>query len=234
MRRVVAFALFLPAIASAQTDLRIPGTGQTVVGYGRILPIGDSLTVGVGFVGGWRRMLQEQLTREGVQYQFVGRYDPYTPMKQPYHEGHPSWTSKMILEGIPGTANGNLRDWLRQHRPDTIILMVGTNDSEAQPMNHTLILDEIFRQYPKARVVVGLVPPVGGSPSRQAAVTQTRAAQAEAVKQFAAKGFAVDAADLSGLNVQTMLNADKVHPNEAGYRYMTNAYRASLKRLWGF
>lgn len=248
MGRFAPIAAFLCIAAGtvAQVDLRVLGTqtparnssGQVpatpVVGYGRILPVGDSITAGTGFVGGYRKILEARLKAIGVRFTYVGRSDPYHPMDMPFHEGHSGWTTTEILEGRPGDLSGDLEGWMKRYKPDTVLLMAGTNDKDSEPARQIAMLATIFRLNPRAKVVVGLVPLSNGGQERTKLDDQKRASQVAAVDGFARLGYSIALADtVTGFNVQTMLS-DPVHPNEAGYQAIAKAFQDGLKKVWGF
>jgi len=127
---------------------------SSVVGWAaepiRIMPVGDSITVGctnlpgqpeVPFEYGWRAGLYTQLTNAGYSFQYVGSSDHHpTPgvsytgpdlaaLGQDYHNSVGGMGSAWVSENITG--------WIRDSNPDVILLMIGINDipqySTAQP-----------------------------------------------------------------------------------------------------
>ena len=103
----------------------------------RLLPLGDSLTMGCGSsacaaanwtascgkdVGGYRLPLWAALTAAGVNVTMVGtqRSGPaWAPAAATSHEGHPGWRTAQVLSILPAWA---------ATRPDVLLVHLGTND----------------------------------------------------------------------------------------------------------
>src|SRR5689334_14209982 len=92
----------------------------------KIMPLGDSITLGVGEptghpYAGYRLPLWKLLGAAGHAFDFVGSArcgPPNLPDKD--HEGHPGWTIAQLEELLPQS--------LPHYRPDLILLVIGTND----------------------------------------------------------------------------------------------------------
>ena len=92
----------------------------------RIMPLGDSITYGVGAAGGYRTPLYRLLTNLNYNVDFVGSQttNPDSNLPDLDHEGHSGWTISGLDGGILG--------WLDSIAdPDVILLHIGTNDSGA-------------------------------------------------------------------------------------------------------
>ncbi len=87
----------------------------------RIMPFGDSITVGAGSRAGdgYRARLHRDLTAAGLRVNFVGSRSS-GPGPDPDHEGHSGWTMAQL--------SARADRWLRRARPDVVLLHVGTND----------------------------------------------------------------------------------------------------------
>eukprot|EP01079_Euglenida_sp_SAG-EU17-18_P006607 gene6607-6345_t len=116
----------------------------------RILPLGDSITLGCGYSasppdwsavcnelsGSYRAGLWASLNASKADTLFVGRQDggpAWMPPEQRAHEGHGGWTVPMLR----GIANATLA----ATHPDAILLLAGTNDvgqshSLSQPLRN--------------------------------------------------------------------------------------------------
>jgi hypothetical protein len=222
-------------LASAQaTQPQVPSLGGTTkIGYGRVLAVGDSLTVANTGTspGGWRRYLENSLQAGGIVFNFVGTRDSASVPEN--HEGHAGWTSQEIMYGRPGNLTGNLTQWMTKHQPDTVILFTGAHDNDSHPSRYLGMLGMIFRLNPNAKVVVGLVPPVAGSGRPQELLNLKRQGQVAAVETFKKMGYPVEIADtVSGMNAATMISGQS--PNDLGQRQISQAMRDALKRVWGF
>jgi lysophospholipase L1-like esterase len=242
MAKLIALAcvLMVGATASAHAGSYLPGKQNQAIqpvtnrNYGRILPIGDSITAGVGFQGGWRKMLQEALAAEGITFTFVGRSDPRHPMEQPFHEGHSGWTTGQLLDGRPGEMVGNIRTWVTRYKPDTVILMAGTNDRKPDPAAQVQMIADILNVNPKIKVIVGTIPLSKKTGDLLLAETANRNGQFAAIEGFRRTGYPVALANIAeGFDPATML-ADVVHPNELGYRHFARVYRDALRSAYGF
>ena len=95
----------------------------------RIMPLGDSITEGLGSTGdvGYRRPLYLGLTSMGYDVDFVGSltHGLYTDFDR-NHEGHYAWYANQIRD--------NIITWLNNNPADIILLHIGTNDiTDGQP-----------------------------------------------------------------------------------------------------
>lgn len=139
-----------------------------------IMPLGDSITAGVGrdgtgaLDGGYRGPLERLLLEHGYAFRFVGsRRDYAAHLRFPAHEGWPGY----VIRSLPSAPTGQLlgavtRRALARERPDVLLLMVGTNDLLRREQNkdgYTLVnivaamndlLSEIFLINPHVRVLL--------------------------------------------------------------------------------
>jgi len=121
-------------------------TNSIAYGQLRIMPLGDSITKGVGssFYNGYRKPLYQKLINDGYVVDFVGtQTDGDFP--DPYHEGHGSYYAK---DPIYSDIYDNIYNWLVANPPDIVLLHIGTNDiahygEDANEISD--ILDEIDR-----------------------------------------------------------------------------------------
>jgi endoglucanase len=128
----------------------------------RILPLGDSITLGVN--GGYRNGLWTRLLAAGKSIDYVGsQFDQYTKAPDKDHEGHPGFT----IGNISASTDG----WMASYAPDYVLLMIGTNDvawwsaqtgSQIADQN-ALLIDQILADRPSAWVVVASIPPLSSS-----------------------------------------------------------------------
>ena len=116
VRKLVSW-LILPVIAILSFSAGV-FAADTV----RIMPLGDSITrgwYGSAYSWGYRKPLYVSLTNGGYNFDFVGgQTDGNFP--DPQHEGHDGWQADNILPYLQG--------WLNTHRPDVVLLHIGTND----------------------------------------------------------------------------------------------------------
>lgn len=204
----------------------------------RVMSLGDSITQGAGAQGGYRALLEARLRAEGYRFEFVGsRSDNSLNLVSPHHEGHGGWSTTDIVNGrADQRSQGKLIDWLKAGQPETLLVMIGTNDNPWVPRqdwtaNYEKLLDVVFRYNKDIRVVMAAIP------KSNSAVTGKDWAEAlcfdivkKVVKARRAKGFAITFADpYTSFNPATDLS-DDYHPNLNGYRKIANAFYAALTK----
>jgi hypothetical protein len=154
-RGLVALLLALSYAHSAVAQTAV----ATLPDCSRIMPLGDSITVGGN--GGYRKDLYFGLLNRSCGESFVGtQYDQYTPIPEKLHEGHPYFTIDDIAKGIDG--------WLAASQPNIILLIIGTNDiaswteSSAEEIGARLnaLLGRIRRAQPDVWIFVASIPPM--------------------------------------------------------------------------
>jgi lysophospholipase L1-like esterase len=199
----------------------------------KIMPLGASITEGVGSTGGGYRLpLSKLLTDRGVAFQFVGSLAINTGTLAPdelHHEGHSGF---VITAGTSGRAGitDSIETWLGPSGvdPDVVLLLVGTNDcdldyklSEAPArMDHllTMILDKTSGLKPKARLILARLPPIADATEDARVVTYNDGIAAVAERHKAA-GENVAVVDMHPVVAATDM-FDKLHPKDSGYAKM--------------
>lgn len=186
----------------------------------RIMPLGDSITAGVGSStgDGYRWELARYLV--DVQQIYTATYVGSQRSGQepnPANEGHSGWRIDELTAQIDG--------WMAAAQPDVVLLHAGVNDARqgasAQAMadRTSALLVRILAASPTVRVIVGdVIPPWYGTMNDIASV---------AVQRFdvmlpavvAAAGPRVSLARLSAAVTSGALG-DGLHPGDTGYRYM--------------
>lgn len=204
-----------------------------------IMPIGDSITFGLGEDGGYRKYLDYSLKEKDISFDMVGPegknsesfsykgqnvqydgnhagYSGYT-IKQQYPI--PSWGENGLLEKLQS------KNAIKQAQPDIVLLIIGTNDMTAnRNLNdceqdlHTLI-DYILGDMPEDGVIfMGSIPEFtayGGNAQRVGNYNNTVKKVAESY------GDNVQFADVHGsLNGMADMSSDNLHPSGAGYEKM--------------
>lgn len=199
----------------------------------RIMPLGDSITVGYGPIPlgdpvGYRQRLHERLMGSGRVVDFVGSQQAGA-MADRQHEGHAGYTTDMLLAGLPG--------WLDAARPDVVLLLAGTNDlSRAVAAgNPNGDIDSAARRLVQitdmieGRGIWVLVAPIPPFLTAQGNFT------AQADQYNAMIRVAVEQRQSAGMRVRWVpvswhagLLADGVHPNADGYRVLADAWFDAL------
>ncbi|HEX6275472.1 MAG TPA: SGNH/GDSL hydrolase family protein [Polyangiaceae bacterium] len=199
-----------------------PGTGAC-----KILPLGDSITDGLGVTGGggYRIELFRLATMAGEELTFVGgsMNGPTMVDGQPFpraHEGHSGWTIAQIDGIVPRPALAPV--------PHIVLLHIGTNDmlQGASGASDRLgaLLDQITTDLPNALVVVAKIIPFPGAAS---AVTTFNNAIPGLVQTRANGGKHVIMVDqFAGFPTSEL--PDGVHPNAAGYARMARVWYAAI------
>jgi lysophospholipase L1-like esterase len=192
----------------------------------RIMPLGDSITWGVGTPGhdSYRTELGDRLTRAGLDVDFVGSQQSGTGA-DPDNEGHPGWTIDQIAEHVD--------EWLATYEPDVILLHIGTNDLHVGAPSPATRLEQLLEQIhaarPQAQVVVaqliglGLTGYTGGQAARTADYNR---ALTDIVADLGEPFHLADLSYVHGVDLH-----DRLHPNAFGYRRMAWGWYHALEPL---
>lgn len=210
----------------------------------KIMPLGDSITDGVGMPGGggYRIELFRQSGADRKAITFVGSLTngPATVDGRSFpqhHEGHSGYT----IDDAQGRAGiyPLVQQALSTHQPHIVLLMIGTNDVSIQadlanaPNRLGRLLDRITSTSPNLLVVVAKIVPSQGD-SLNNNIQSYNAGVAQVVNQRIAAGkhlILVDMyAPLAGNpNYKTELLSDYLHPSPAGYAVMARTWYPVIK-----
>ena len=120
---VVGFLLFfcLALVSPNLPSPQISPVSASSTGI-EIMPLGDSITYGVGSStgGGYRLQLWDDLRVRGFPVDFVGSVKTGPASFDRENEGHPGWKINQIAAKVV--------TWLMIYRPNIILLHIGTND----------------------------------------------------------------------------------------------------------
>jgi lysophospholipase L1-like esterase len=210
------------------------------------MPLGDSITDGVGSSGGGYRV---ELFHDAVQAHqsitFVGSAtDPNGPTTVDgktfprNHEGHPGYTidNSSTTSGISPLVDASIAT----NHPNIILLMIGTNDINRNidatnaPTRLGALLDKIFNDAPSSLVVVAKITPWQDDGANASAVQPYNEAIATVVQTRATSGKHVALVDMftpftANANYKTAFMNDYLHPNNAGYVIMGDVWYAAIK-----
>ncbi|MEU4245193.1 SGNH/GDSL hydrolase family protein [Actinoplanes sp. NPDC026619] len=194
----------------------------------RVMPLGDSITMGIGSatMSSYRIDLQKRLAGAGMDVDFVGSQQHGSPATADLdHEGHSGWTVAKIAANVDG--------WLTTYQPDAVLLMIGTNDlrTEAGSVGATerlsALVDQITVAAPATELFVAKITgtrTAGNAPQQK----RTDAYNARIPGIVAAKGAHVHLVDQS--TVRRLDIRDGLHPNDFGFAKMSwNWYQAMQK-----
>ncbi|MFF4486293.1 ricin-type beta-trefoil lectin domain protein [Streptomyces sp. NPDC001544] len=191
----------------------------------RLMPMGDSITWGVGSPSGngYRGFLWNQLAADGHTLDFVGSGRAGT-MADPDNEGHSGWR----IDQITGIADSVLA----RYRPNVVTLEIGTNDLNGNyqvptaPDRLRALIDRITGDVPDVTVLVGtLIVSTSGTEEANRPAFNARIPGIVQAEQAAGKH--VRLVDMSALTPADL--ADSLHPNDNGYRKMADAFSAGVR-----
>jgi len=212
-----------------------PQTAQAA-DLGKLMPMGDSITLGVPVAGGYRDPLYTLLTNRADTFTLVGSQTGYstaalTAAGQTHHEGHSGY---VITNGTGRTGlDENLAGWIGTgaENPDKILLMIGSNDINLgydmtnAPTRLSNLISHMYGYRTNVKLyVASIIPMVGHEPDVQA----FNAAIPGIAASHRALGHDVVYVPMyESLNISTDL-ADGLHPNALGYLHMAQAWDTAL------
>lgn len=192
----------------------------------RIMPLGDSITDGMGVAGGYRTDLWQYFRADGQAVQFVGsEYGGPPTLGDRDHEGHPGWETAQL--------DRHVTKWISTYEPDVVLLHIGTNDllhgkAASAPARLRTLLGHIISAAPHAQVYVAAIIPLrlAGLDSQ---VRGYNRAVARIVAADAAAGAHVRLVDMHSAVEPADLLADGIHPDGGGFSKMAARWYAALR-----
>jgi hypothetical protein len=218
----------------------------------RVMPLGDSITFGVNFAGSYRVELFHRALQDAKTFTFVGSQinGPATVDGVVFpqsHEGHSGYTIDNATfidptQAVPLQTRVGIypfvEGWIASAHPDIITMMIGTNDVQHNidvanaPARLGGLMDRILAADPHILLIVSKVTPT--QTDTLTAAMQAFNAQIPALIQArATAGKHIMLADMytaltNVTGYQTTLFGDNLHPNQAGYTVMGDAWYAVL------
>jgi len=188
--------------------------------------LGDSITIGLGFDGGYRVELFHLALEGGHDITFTGTQQPNGPAMVDgvtfprNHEGISGQLISEIANRIPSPGLNEM--------PHIILVHAGTNDMNrmANGASDRLadLMDKLIAEAPDALIVMGNIIPLPGNGSLEA----FNAAIPGQVEERANGGSHIIFADqFTGFENSDL--GDGVHPNEGGYTKMANAWFEAIE-----
>ncbi|MFF3504952.1 FG-GAP-like repeat-containing protein [Streptomyces sp. NPDC003247] len=202
-----------------------PPTNATSV---RLLPVGDSITYGVGSTdgNGYRKLLWDALDAQGLEPDFIG-CNASGDMPDPEHEGN---RGHLIAQ----MANPAVRD-ATSMRPNVVTLMAGTNDVYRQeqiaeaPGRLSSLIDQLQEASPDVAIAVATIVPVKNDTEAQKRRDAYNAQVRSLVQDRQDSGQKVMLAEL-GPMTESML-FDTLHPNDIGYTYIAQRFGEAVTAM---
>ncbi|WP_326673398.1 ricin-type beta-trefoil lectin domain protein [Streptomyces sp. NBC_01257] len=214
----------LPAAAAARAAA--PGEQSVAAASAlRVMPLGDSITDGLGSStgNGYRGPLWDELSSKGYSLDFVGTSRAGS-MGDPDNEGHSGWR----IDQIASIADASLS----RYRPNVVTLMIGTNDLgqnyqvPTAPDRLNSLIDQVVADAPDATVLVASLT-VSTNPTIEANRGTFNQRIPGMVQAKQAAGKHVRYVDMGALTTGDL--ADGLHPNDAGYRKMADAFDTGIR-----
>lgn len=217
-------------------------TTGSVAAVTKIMPLGDSITSGVGdatYKSGYRYELYNNLKAANVSFDFVGSQVGGT-FPDNNHEGYPSRTISQIA--------GYSAKTVPTYQPDVVLLLAGTNNVKYTNANIQLaltdlekLIDNTYTQQPTVTILVSSIPPMtkwaaGGrifSPLTDSNVKPYNTGIVSIVEKKKNVGKKIYFVD----NFSVLIGADfadDLHPNTAGYKKMATKWNETLKIVLGY
>jgi lysophospholipase L1-like esterase len=196
-------------------------------------------------MGGYRIELFRQSVLNSKNLTFVGSLTngPSTVQNRTFpqhHEGHGGYTIDTL--GGKNGISGQITDQaLANYHPNIVLLKIGTNDVNSTidvanaPTRLGKLIDEITTNAPSALLVVSSIIPTADNNTNQRVQTYNAAIPGLVNTRAAAGKHVVFldnyAAFAKNANYATALMADGLHPNDAGYVILGQAFYGAIGAL---
>ncbi|MFC5718580.1 FG-GAP-like repeat-containing protein [Streptomyces gamaensis] len=203
------------ATATGQQDWKVPRLA--------VMPLGDSITKGIGSStgDGYRGGLRDRLAAHTDDLSFVGS----VRTNGADHEGHSGWQIEDLSD--------NVEHWVAAAHPNVVLLDIGSNDMDRNndvdhaPRRLGRLIDEITAAAPDVTILVSSLVP-SADPEAEKRVERFNAQVPVVVAERRAKGAHVDYVDMGQLTTKDL--SDRLHPNDAGYTKMADAFYQGIAR----
>ena len=207
----------------------------------RIMPLGDSITHGVGAAGGYRLPLYIALENAGYTVDFIGSSteNPASGLgSEINHEGHSGWRVSHSSIGL----YEHLYGWFEQiEDPHVVLIHAGTNDTNDPDFEHCIdemdaMITRIAECQPDAEIILTTLMKRGAedlSDSRYIAITNYFNPYVyPLVTNHVAQGHNVHYLDMHAY-VELADMDDNLHPNAVGYQKMADAWFPAITNIIG-
>jgi lysophospholipase L1-like esterase len=209
-------------------------------GVCKILPLGDSITWGVNYDGGYRVKLFSNTITDKKNITFVGKLSngPSTVSGTTFpknNEGHSGWTIQQIDDIVTGKATDasySGKKMMVDQAPNIVLLHAGTNDTSRSPTGMTdrlgALIDHIVGDGPNVLLVVTTIIPIKQGSYGTVGETFNKDVPAVVQKRIDA-GKHVVLVDMFKTFPSAGLSSDGVHPNQQGYDWMAGVWYDAIK-----
>ena len=196
----------------------------------RILPLGDSITFGMGSSdgNGYRLILSNLISKDGNKLRYIGSVKSGS-MANNNHEG---W------RGFQIGPIGHMGRPTYPQRPNVVLLMAGTNDIlmaddvENAPQRLERLIGEINVTCPDAAILVATIPvlnhPITNPNLTNEEPDAYNAAMKAGIEKSAKDGKHVALVNMSAVTPAQIHGEDGVHPTDEGYALIAAAWHESL------
>ncbi|MBN2573040.1 MAG: SGNH hydrolase [Deltaproteobacteria bacterium] len=202
-----------------------------------MLPLGDSITWGIGYDGSYRVKLFANTIADKKSITYVGKMSngPSTVSGVSFpknNEGHSGWTIQQIDDIVTGKsndANYKGKQLIVDLAPHIVLMHIGTNDMYQSPSGADTrlgaLIDKIVADAPDSLLVVSNIIPL---PMSASAVDTYNKAVPGVVDQRTKAGKHVIFVDqFKGFPTSEL--GDGVHPNQQGYDRMAGVWYEAIK-----
>jgi lysophospholipase L1-like esterase/fibronectin type 3 domain-containing protein len=229
-RRLAAISVPLLAATCLAVVTSTQEETFSVVTPTRIMPLGDSITRGTGssWGDGYRLPLTQSMVLERYTSDVVGSRNNGPPWL--YDRNHGGYGGYGI-DDIAGIVTADLN----AHRPDYVLLMIGSNDVQwnwhldTAPERLGALIDRITDTLPATTVVVASITPLK-DPVMDANARLYNSFIPGIVQARAAAGKRVAFVDMYPVITLDDL-VDNVHPNNTGYAKLSEAWAEKVATL---
>jgi lysophospholipase L1-like esterase len=199
----------------------------------RILPLGDSITNGMGSSKGnsYRKDLYDKLTAKGARVEFVGSQKTGS-FPQNDNEGWIGFT----IEQISAKADNPKA---LGARPNLVLLLAGTNDitrnPNGAPQRLQRLAEKIASRTPGIVLLIGTIPPItsqympGSKGESTPLVNEFNAAIPKIAKTLTDTSKRVAVANHGAIKLGDL--QDGIHPNDGGYSKMAAGWLKAIEEV---
>ncbi len=207
-------------------------------GLPRLMPLGDSMTEGIGAFAGYRKRLWEQLVLWGTPWDFVGskQVNSQPSGMDPDQEGHGGYrVSDLIGTGLQPAYPGQLAYWVGQAAPELVLLHAGTNDifkafTWSQGIDDVeTLLDIVWGNAPDCHIILAEIIPTM-LPGFNLEIESFNRGLREVARKHLTLGLPIGWVDMYS-GVEEFESEDNVHPTANVYAAMADVWKLAIDRI---